>query len=285
MMFSLSFFLPTFLLSLNAATPYSGAYVYHQYQDILTSLSSLASQYPRFVRVFDALDRWPHIADRETWAKCGSAPCRVQVVQLADFHLHPTPTALGALPEVFISGALHGDETIGPQVVVELAQLLAQASAAAVTTGGSSEGKNQELLYLMQQRSLFMIAMTNPHGYYHHRREERGMDPNRDFPYLQSPRRCMTTVTARVVNELFREHLFRGMITFHGGIRALSYEWGSRNHAHGRFATEPPDDRGQVEIAKVMQIAAGKEGPKRWFYPSGRMTDLVFYRRAKLKVI
>jgi len=75
------------------------------------------------------------------------------------------------------------------------------------------------------------------------------MDPNRDFPYLQTS--CMRTVTARVINELFREHLFQAMITFHGGTRILSYEWGSRNHVkqnNRRQATEPPDDTCQVQV-------------------------------------
>ena len=43
--------------------------------------------------------------------------------------------------------------------------------------------------------------MTNAHGYANYRREENSMDPNRDFPYLQDPTRCMQTQTARAVNE------------------------------------------------------------------------------------
>ena len=32
----------------------------------------------------------------------------------------------------------------------------------------------------------------------------------------------MTSITARTVNELFREHMFRVMVTFHGGMRSLT---------------------------------------------------------------
>ena len=59
------------------------------------------------------------------------------------------------------------------------------------------------------------------------------MDPNRDFPYNQQPTQCMRTVTARVLNEVFRAHLVQTAITFHGGMQAIAYEWGAANHQHG----------------------------------------------------
>ena len=43
--------------------------------------------------------------------------------------------------------------------------------------------------------------MTNAIGVEQLRREELGIDPNRDFPYDQEPSRCMKTVAARAVNE------------------------------------------------------------------------------------
>eukprot|EP00392_Amoebophrya_sp_AT5.2_P012298 g12396.t1 len=49
------------------------------------------------------------------------------------------------------------------------------------------------------------------------------------------------------------------MITFHGGTRVLSYEWGSKNHLKGRKSTEPPDNSAQA------------------FYPIGTMTDTVYW--------
>eukprot|EP00971_Amphidinium_carterae_P114445 2267766-Amphidinium_carterae.1 len=88
------------------------------------------------------------------------------------------------------------------------------------------------------------------------------MDPNRDFAYLKQPSQCMTTQTARAVNELFRRHLFTYMITFHGGMRALTYEWGSRNHmtrgVHAK-STESPDDHAFFLVGHTMQEDAGHE--------------------------
>jgi hypothetical protein len=61
-------------------------------------------------------------------------------------------------------------------------------------------------------------------------REEGGIDPNRDFPYAQRPERCMQSYTARAVNEVWLAHLFQLGLTFHGGMQAIAYEWGSPNH-------------------------------------------------------
>ena len=49
-------------------------------------------------------------------------------------------------------------------------------------------------------------------------------------------------------------------ITFHGGMRAIAYEWGGPNH-------EPPNDKSpdhqaQYEISKIMQILGGDMSDK-----------------------
>ncbi len=40
----------------------------------------------------------------------------------------------------------------------------------------------------------------------------------------------MQTFVARALNELWLEHLFQLAVTFHGGMQAIAYEWGSPNH-------------------------------------------------------
>lgn len=250
-------------------------YVYEEYAKVLTFIENLGKTYPDFVEVWDGLEVYPHIADKSNWAMCGPSVCRVLIMRVtAEKTLRPER------PEIFFSGELHGDEKIGPQVVYELAYELARAAAA--TEGGPTQllpsdspeqRRAKELRWMVDNRSLIMIAMSNPHGYFHTARVENGMDPNRDFAYLQA--NCMQTVTARVINEVFREHLFRSMITFHGGTRILSYEWGSKNHVNAaKKSTEAPDDSAQVQVATALQRASGKQGG-RWFYPKGTMTDTV----------
>ncbi len=51
----------------------------------------------------------------------------------------------------------------------------------------------------------------------------------------------MQTITARTVNELFREHLFLQALTFHGGLNAIGYPWGNYVHQDGSKSRECPD--------------------------------------------
>ncbi|CAK8996233.1 Retrovirus-related Pol polyprotein from transposon RE2 (Retro element 2) (AtRE2) [Includes: Protease RE2 [Durusdinium trenchii] len=157
---------------------------------------------------------------------------------------------------------------LGPATVTELASFLCE-----------EYGVDTQVRRLVDFRATWIMPMTNAFGYAAHRREENSMDPNRDFPYLHTrPERCMQTQTARAVNELFRRHLFQFMITFHGGMRALTYEWGSRNHMTmpQRRSTEPPDETAFREVGQAIQAAAGKTLHRRWFYPLGRINDLVY---------
>ena len=92
--------------------------------------------------------------------------------------------------------------------------------------------------------------MTNPHGYYDKIREEllirdenaailtKGvydithMDINRDFPYLVKETQCMVSIGARVVNELYLNHLFSIALSLHGGTECFSYPYGTPNHTN-----------------------------------------------------
>ena len=126
------------------------------------------------------------------------------------------------------SGCLHGNERVGPTTVVELARLLAE---------NYYYGENEWLKRLVKTRSIYIMPSANARGYYQNTREENGIDPNRDFPYDTPASECMKTTAARAVNELWREHLFQLAITFHGGMRAISYEWGSNNHKGSSIET------------------------------------------------
>lgn len=133
--------------------------------------------------------------------------------------------------------------------------------------------------------------MTNAFGYAYSRREEgcsasqctrsKAIDPNRDFPYLRKGSECMESQTARVVNELFHEHVFRTSISFHGGCRALAFEWGSDDYAfncNGHLCSyEAPDNTAQRSIGDKMRLAAGFDSPgKYWYDTYGPMTDTVY---------
>lgn len=73
--------------------------------------------------------------------------------------------------QVFLSGALHGNERLGPTTVIELASLLlAQADPdpeGLYATAWPQLHDNAWLRRLLRTRVLVIVPMTNAAGYYH----------------------------------------------------------------------------------------------------------------------
>jgi hypothetical protein len=78
----------------------------------------------------------------------------------------------------------------------------------------------------------------------------------------------MLSSTARVVQALMRENIIQLVVTFHGGMVAIGYEWGSLNHLKPRDAC--PDDVAHRDIAdKLTGIAGAFDAEKKKkLYPS-----------------
>ena len=57
--------------------------------------------------------------------------------------------------KVYLSGNLHGDERVGPNVVLELAQVLID-----------NYGENELITKLIDNTLIVMTPMTNAYGYY-----------------------------------------------------------------------------------------------------------------------
>jgi hypothetical protein len=120
---------------------------------------------------------------------------------------------------VLISGALHGDERIGPATALALSQWLVERY-----------DSDPWVRRLVDTRIVLIMPMTNAIGVERRTRAELNIDPNRDFPYDQAPSNCMATIAARSLNEVYRARLLQLVITFHGGMQAIGYNWGSFNY-------------------------------------------------------
>ena len=95
--------------------------------------------------------------------------------------------------------------------------------------------------------------IINPKGKTY--RVERGIDVNRDFPfdYIRPPYLCFQSETSRIIQELFYHNMFVASITFHGGDKSITYEWGDYFHKSPRFAgTTAPDHFAMHAIATSM---------------------------------
>jgi hypothetical protein len=190
---------------------------------------------------------------------------------------------------VFISGALHGNERVGPIATVELLALMAKFSTwhahpdkLAAETDGTADGATTNTMRwvheLVNARSVVVTPMTNAWGFAHDKREELKVDPNRDYNYMRSGAECMQSMTSRVINEIWRDHVFQMAITFHGGTRAVSYEWGSPDHYLNGDSTrseKSPDHTAQFQLANTFATFAGAFSDGQ-LYPTGTMNDIVY---------
>ena len=217
-------------------------------------LARLANRYPEVLKLETAEDKLgiPYLVDCSDGEKCV-----VDIVTLTDFN-----SSAEEKVQVYISGALHGNERIGPQASYYLIEYLA-----------SNFGKDPYLTNLMRTRELVITPMTNAYGFSHDIREEqvvlasnnskRTFDPNRDFPYNNSANQCLNTVAGRTIYKLMVENLFVSAITFHGGINVIGYPWGSNNRVYRKrswndmIANEAPDHVALHSLGEAMLEAAG----------------------------
>ena len=196
-------------------------------------------------------------------------------------------------PEMLVSGEVHGDEVVGPQVVVAYIEFMARAYASGdphvrrmlksriVTLVPTANAIGYEL----GLREEIQDATPNDtrkvhvgiHGHHgHHAEHHVHLDPNRDFAFDNHPKGCMRTLAGRVINELVRERMFRLLITFHGGTNVIGYEWGDTAHCRGRNCSPAPDLDIMRRLALRMRDSAGTAGNFEPEYRVGNMGATVY---------
>ncbi len=94
---------------------------------------------------------------------CGGTVCEQHVLRIG--------CASPSLPHVFVSGALHGDERLGPIATVEFGALLMR-----------QYGRSSWSTRMVDSRCIVLLPIANAHGYYMQQREDNGVDPNRCSP-------------------------------------------------------------------------------------------------------
>lgn len=123
--------------------------------------------------------------------------------------------------------------------------------------GKFSVAQKTWLAYLASRRDTFIIPTANCVGYKLRRRNDaKGIDPNRDFSYVRNDNRCFLSTTAKIFHDLMLHNVIQVVVTFHGGMVAIGYEWGSKNHLSPRDAS--PDHRANMDVSKIMQSFGGK---------------------------
>lgn len=121
--------------------------------------------------------------------------------------------------------------------------------------GGISRGQRLWLALLASRRDSFLIPTANCLGHKFRTRNDNAIDPNRDFPYSRTNNRCLMSTTAKIFDRLMQENLVQIVVTFHGGMVALGYEWGSKNHPKPQDGS--PDDRSNQRLASALAEYGG----------------------------
>eukprot|EP01083_Nonionella_stella_P002233 6425_1 len=241
----------------------------YSYDEIVSKFAKWQTEHPNIFHLSTARHKYNLFLPAN--ATCGEhfPKCEHHIVIITN---HGTWNNDLSRPHVFLSGALHGNEQVGPTTLVELIDYLLFEY--------KNNAKNAWIQYLINNRVIILTPMTNSIGYAQSQREEQGIhsriDPNRDFPYhLRQSSECMKSIAARVINEIFREYLIQLAITFHGGMRAISYEWGAPNHATPKDYS--PDHIAQLQLVSNMQILGGHLNHKGGFYyPIGTLNKVVY---------
>jgi hypothetical protein len=87
----------------------------------------------------------------------------------------------------------------------------------------------------------------------------------------------MQTMAGRAINEVFRDHIFRMAITFHGGANVIAYQWGDTKHCAGyprncRNGWTSSDHVSMAAVGQVMSRYAGRS-PNEGLYAHGACND------------
>jgi len=85
--------------------------------------------------------------------------CRNYIITIEDHEAHPNGSeSWKRSPEVFLSGALHGNERVGPTAVTEVANLLLEAASCEAKPHGMKPKSNDE------SRSKWLLMMGEGHA-------------------------------------------------------------------------------------------------------------------------
>ena len=121
--------------------------------------------------------------------------------------------------------------------------------------GAVTNAQRTWLAVLATRRETIVVPAANCMGYIQGRRGDAGVDPNRDYPYSRKDTNCFLSSSSKLFKALMESSIVQSVVTFHGGMVALGYEWGSRNHL--RPKDKSPDDAAHASIAQRMKLFAG----------------------------
>jgi hypothetical protein len=173
---------------------------FHSYAEMTTALQTIADTYPDIASLYDL---GHSVQDRVLWG-----------LKITD-----NPTIEEDEPEVRMCGVHHGNEDMGAELCLLLAQYLTD-----------NYGTNTTVTSLVDSREIWIIPMVNPDGHEMGIRENaNGVDLNRDYGYMwggwgDSPHPFSQPET-QVMRMNALNNSFVLSLSFHTSAEVVNYIW------------------------------------------------------------
>ncbi len=147
-------------------------------------------------------------------------------------------------PELMFDGGIHGNEIMGPEIVIRYARELCLGY-----------GSDSTYTDLINNREIWLYYLANPDGFANGSRyNSNGVDINRDVGFMWGAEGFSTAPFSqpetRILRNLWLEHNFVLYNNFHGGTEVISLPWSYR-------VSEPADWGHINQLASVYSSASG----------------------------
>ena len=208
---------------LHAQGPADDAYYSHA--QILAIMDSLATAHPAICTKIDL--------------GLSAGGRQISVLKISDNVLTDE-----AEPAILIEGGIHGDELVGPELVIRFARELC-----------NNYQSNTTYANLINTRQIWLLPLINPDGRVNNERyNENGVDVNRDMGYMwggegNSPGEYSQPESKIIRNFLFG-HPLSIYISFHGGTEMISFPWSYR-------ADPTPENASNTFLANLYSTTSG----------------------------
>ncbi|KAL4507060.1 hypothetical protein ABPG72_001853 [Tetrahymena utriculariae] len=236
------------------------------YKQIVETFYQLEKEYPHYIKVYDAVQQFNNETLPKAYCSNTQSPQDLCKFIYAVITNYSDPKHVN-FTQSFFSGNFHGDEVVGPNVLTYMAKYILEKPD----------------LNILSKSYIVILPMSNPQGYSQNYREECSIkngkkictDINRDFPYNTTENKCFQSAGARIINYIWKKYLFTAAITFHGGMTAIGWPWGSKNHMTTSKGQLSPDQSAFYNLGKRMSEVGG-EYPDIPKYDCGILNDIIY---------
>jgi len=188
---------------------------YHYYNDLTVALEDLVSEYPALISL--------HSAGKSE-----------RGLELWYVRISKNVTVEANKPKLLYLANMHGDETVGRELMIYLIEDLVKNYDSSPRFAG-----------LLDYSEIFIMPSMNPDGFEKGRRSNnRGSDLNRNFPDFTSDpndRPNGREVETQHVMQLHKDHHFVSAVNFHGGAIVFNLPWDTQSNrvVEQRFGDDP----------------------------------------------